>query len=122
MIAIESTQATMQAIVSRRPGKPADLRLEEVPRPEVADDELLVAVHASSANVFDLFQLSPIAYVMRRFKPSGVGADFAGVVEHAGRHVTRFKAGDEVFGAARGAFAEYLTVAETAGVVPKPAG
>ena len=118
---VEST-STMRAVVCRKPSKPAELRVEEVPRPAVAEDALLVKVHASSANPYDMFHLSPVGYAQRGFKPGGAGTDFAGVVEEVGAGVTRFKLGDEVFGAARGAFAEYLTVAETAGVVAKPSG
>lgn len=122
MVDVEATRATMRAIVCRKPAGPADLHVEEVPRPAAADDALLVKVHSSSANPVDLFQLSAVAHLMRRFQPAGVGTDFAGVVEEVGPKVTKFKVGDEVFGAAHGAFAEYLTVAENAGVVLKPAG
>ena len=112
----------MRAILCRRPVKPGELRVEDVPLPAVAEYTLLVKVHAASANPVDMFHLSPAGYLQRGFKPTGVGTDFAGVVEQVGSKVTQFKPGDRVFGAARGAFAEYLTVAEGAGVVATPAG
>jgi NADPH:quinone reductase-like Zn-dependent oxidoreductase len=49
-----------------------------------------------------------------------VGLDLAGVVEAVGGKATRFKAGDEVFGAGTGTLAEYATAAEDA-LAPKPA-
>ena len=122
MVDAEPGHATMRAIVSHKPANPADLRIEQVARPSIAGDALLVKVLASSANPVDLFQLSAAGYMLRGFRPGSVGTDFAGVVEEVGATVTAFRAGDEVFGAARGAFAEYLTVQETAGVVRKPAG
>jgi NADPH:quinone reductase-like Zn-dependent oxidoreductase len=112
----------MRAIVCHRPSSPAELRVEELDRPATPADGLLVRVRASSANPVDLFQLSPVAHLQRGFKPARVGTDFAGVVEAVGGGVTGFKVGDEVFGAARGAFAEYVSVAQSAGVVRKPAG
>jgi NADPH:quinone reductase-like Zn-dependent oxidoreductase len=50
-----------------------------------------------------------------------LGVDFSGTVEAVGKHVTRFKPGDEVFGARTGAFADYVTVRESRAVVHKPA-
>jgi NADPH:quinone reductase-like Zn-dependent oxidoreductase len=50
-----------------------------------------------------------------------VGVDFAGTVESVGRKVTRFKAGDEVFGGRDGAFGEYVSVAESGSLALKPA-
>ena len=111
----------MKAIVAHGPVAPAGLKLEEVDRPAVPDDGLLVRVRASSVNPVDLYALSPVAHMQRGFKAGGVGTDFAGTVEAVGKSVTRFQPGDEIFGGARGAFAEYVCVAEDK-AVRKPAG
>src|SRR5262249_39274803 len=52
-------------------------------------------------------------------KDRRLGVDVAGQVEAVGRKVTQFKPGDEVFGAGRGAFAEYICTSESA-VAMKP--
>jgi NADPH:quinone reductase-like Zn-dependent oxidoreductase len=117
-----ATQLPMRAVVCRRPGPPGDLEVEELDRPAVLDDGLLVRVHASSANPIDLYALSPVAHLQRRRRLVVVGTDFAGTVEATGRNVTAFEPGDEVFGGGRGSFADYLSIAADGGVVRKPAG
>lgn len=118
----------MKAVITRKPGRPESLTIEEVAKPELTDDGLLVQVRASSLNPVDFFQLSRAAHLMRlarrerRGRPEIIGSDFAGTVEAVGSRVTRFKPGDEVFGSAKGAYAEYVSVAESAGVARKPAG
>src|SRR5229473_619743 len=114
---------SMKAIVcDRRDG----LKLEEIERPAVLDDGVLVRVHASSVNLVDLFPLSGAGRLMRRInrKPRQdvLGSDFAGTVESVGKNVTRFRPGDEVFGGRHGAFAEYVSILETEGLARKPAG
>lgn len=116
----------MRAIVHDRYGSPAVLRLQEVDKPVVGDDDVLVRVHAASVNPADWHFLTGTPYVMRigtglsRPKDSALGLDLAGRVEAAGGNVTRFRPGDEVFGAHNGAFAEYARVPEDA-IAPKPA-
>ena len=118
---------SMKAIVCRRPGRPDGLRLEEIDRPPVPDDGVLVRVRASSINPVDFFPLTPIGFMTRgssaRSKPKAVliGTDFAGTVEAVGKSVIDFKPGDEVFGGKPGAFAEYVVVAEKGGIARKPA-
>ena len=119
---IVSTAVKMKAVVARGPGSPAALKVEEVARPAVPDDGVLVRVRASSVNTVDLYALTPVAHLVRSFKPAVVGTDFAGTVEAIGRAVTLFQRGDEVFGGVRGAFAEYVCVSEQKAVVRKPAG
>src|SRR5439155_20750740 len=53
-------------------------------------------------------------------KDPRLGVDLAGQVEAVGSKVTQFRPGDEVFGCARGAFAEYACAADSK-VVSKPA-
>jgi NADPH:quinone reductase-like Zn-dependent oxidoreductase len=117
----------MKAIVCPRPGRLDVLRLEEIDRPGLPEDGLLVRVHASSINPADFFQLSRLAAAARRLnrrlnpKLAILGTDFAGTVEVVGKSVTRFKPGDAVFGGAKGAFAEYVAVGEDDGIWRKPA-
>ena len=118
----------MKAIVCPRTGGPDVLRLEEIDRPSIADDDILVRVHASSINPVDFFTLSRVGFTARRVsqgvRPKSVvlGTDFAGTVELVGRSVTEFKPGDEVFGGrSGGAFAEYLSVPAKGAVVRKSA-
>jgi NADPH:quinone reductase-like Zn-dependent oxidoreductase len=107
----------MKAIVCRHYGPPEALRLEDVARPEIAADEVLIRVRAASVNPIDkLIRGRP--YVVRtktgwsRPKDTRVGRDLAGQVEAVGQNVTRFHPGDEVFGTAAGAFAEYASARE----------
>ena len=118
----------MKALVYDAYGAPADvLQLREVERPVVADDEVLVRVHATSVNPVDWHTLTGDPYIarlqagLRKPKSGALGVDYAGTVEEVGAGVTRFQPGDEVFGGKNGAFAEYVCVREERAVVPKPA-
>jgi NADPH:quinone reductase-like Zn-dependent oxidoreductase len=117
----------MKAIVYRCYGSPDVLALEDVDRPAVADDEVLVRVRAASANPLDWHYMRGTPYIMRLDagvgapKVARLGVDFAGTVEAVGRSVKRFRPGDEVFGARNGAFAEYVAVREDRSLVAKPA-
>jgi NADPH:quinone reductase-like Zn-dependent oxidoreductase len=122
----------MRAIVYRDFGTPDVLEVEEVPKPAPADDEVLVAVRAAAVNTFDWYMVRGKPAIFRLLLGSGqkpLGVDLAGEVEAVGRSVTRFKAGDRVFGtgrdkmrAKRGSFAEYVSVRERAlAIMPRNA-
>jgi NADPH:quinone reductase-like Zn-dependent oxidoreductase len=109
----------MQAIVRASYGSPDVLQLKEVEKPVPKDGEVLVRVHAASVNPLDWHNMrgSPFLIRMggdglRKPKDPRLGADLAGRVEAVGSNVTRFQVGDEVFGAALGAFAEYVRAPE----------
>jgi NADPH:quinone reductase-like Zn-dependent oxidoreductase len=117
----------MKAVVRRCYGPAEVLRLEDIEKPTPKDDEVLVKVRAVAVNPLDWHYMTGTPYVMRidsgfgRPKSERLGVDFAGTVEAVGKSVTQFKPGDEVFGAKNGAFAEYVTVRESRGIVLKPA-
>ncbi|HET9864100.1 MAG TPA: NAD(P)-dependent alcohol dehydrogenase [Steroidobacteraceae bacterium] len=118
----------MQAIHSRCYGPSNALRLERVARPALEDDMLLVRVKAAAVNPLDWHYMRGEPYVMRMQvglgtpKDPRMGVDFSGTVEAVGKAVTRFEPGDEVFGGARGAFAEYIRVRQDGAIARKPAG
>jgi NADPH:quinone reductase-like Zn-dependent oxidoreductase len=116
----------MKAIVYRCYGSPEVLKLEAIAKPSVADDRMIVKVHAASVNPLDWHYMRGEPYFVRAMagigKPESIhmGVDFAGTVESVGKNVTRFKPGDEVFGGRDGAFGEYVSVAEKGSLAMKP--
>ena len=97
------------------------------PTPEPAPNELLVRLHASSINRIDaLVAAGWLKGMMEHEFPVVPGRDFAGVVERTGAEVSRFAAGDAVFGFLGrpvlhdGAWAEYLVAPEGTFVAAKP--
>ncbi|MFC1889222.1 NAD(P)-dependent alcohol dehydrogenase [Thermodesulfobacteriota bacterium] len=115
----------MKAIVQEKYGSPDDLKLREVDKPAVGDDEVLVRVRAASVHPDVWHVVSGRPYVLRLMgagfsKPKNPipGTDMAGVVESVGKNVTQFRQGDEVFGETigayqwtnGGAFSEYVSV------------
>jgi NADPH:quinone reductase-like Zn-dependent oxidoreductase len=128
MAAKASAQTTMKAIVREKYGSPDVLELKDVPKPVVDDDSALVRVRAASINAYDWHMLrgSPslvrLVAGLRKPKSSSMGVDVAGEVEAVGKNVTRFRAGDEVFGSRHGSLAEYVHCTEKSFLVPKPAG
>jgi NADPH:quinone reductase-like Zn-dependent oxidoreductase len=117
----------MKAIVQVRYGSPHDLQVREVATPSVCPGDVLVRVHAASLHPDIWHVVTGRPYILRImgggfFKPKQPipGTDMAGVVVSVGERVTRFRAGDEVFGETMsshqwtngGAFAEYVAVRE----------
>jgi NADPH:quinone reductase-like Zn-dependent oxidoreductase len=119
----------VRAVVQDRYGPPEVLRVDEIERPVPEEDEVLVSVHASTVTRADAmgvrytdYRFTRIATGIRRPRRTGFGMEFAGRVEEVGATVTKFKAGDEVFGVKRGATAEYVAVREDGVIAHKPTG
>jgi NADPH:quinone reductase-like Zn-dependent oxidoreductase len=125
--ALAEHTARMQAVVYRCYGSPEVLNVEEVEKPTPNDNQVLVKVHAASINPLEWHYMEGKPYMMRAMsgigapEDSAIGVDFAGTVEAVGQKVTRFKAGDEVFGGRDGALGEYVVVRESGSIVLKPA-
>jgi NADPH:quinone reductase-like Zn-dependent oxidoreductase len=104
----------MQAIIQDSYGSHDVLSVGDIAKPEIADDEVLVRVHAASIHVGDWILMTGSPFVMRfatglrKPKNRVPGTDVAGTVEQVGSAVTGLRPGDEVFGWGAGAFAEYI--------------
>lgn len=125
----------MKAIVWTKYGPPDVLQLREVEKPVPGDKEVLIKVHASTVTAGDCeargFRFPPLFWlplrlllgVLKPRKPSP-GQEVAGVVEAAGKRVTRFQAGDRIYAATLmrfGAYAEYVCLPETYPMAAVPA-
>ena len=117
----------MKAIVRDTYGSAGVLELRDIDKPEIGDDEVLVRVRAAGVDqgVWHVMTGLPYpirlaGYGLRAPKTPVLGADVAGVVEAVGNDVTRFQPGDEVFGIAKGSYAQYAR-ARADRLAPKPA-
>jgi NADPH:quinone reductase-like Zn-dependent oxidoreductase len=116
----------MLAITQDNYGSPDELKLSDVAKPEIRDDEVLVRVGAASIHVGDWILMTGSPFVMRlatglrRPKNRVPGTDVAGTVEAVGSAVTSLRPGDELFGWCAGAFAEYARAKEDQ-LIRKPA-
>ena len=118
----------MKAIVQYKYGSPDDvLELQDIDKPAVKDDDVLLRVHAAGAHIGDWHIMTGLPYLIR-IAGSGLrapkarvrGVDVAGRVEAVGKDVTQFQPGDEVFGTCDGSFAEYASARQDK-LAPKPA-
>jgi NADPH:quinone reductase-like Zn-dependent oxidoreductase len=120
----------MKAAVHTRYGPPDVVRISDVEKPTVKDNEVLVKVHATTVNRTDCgFRAGKPFFVrfltgLLRPKVTVLGYEFAGEVEAVGSGVTAFVVGDRVFGftgVSFGAHAEYLAVPEDGLLATMPA-
>jgi NADPH:quinone reductase-like Zn-dependent oxidoreductase len=133
----------MKAVVYTQYGSPDVLQLKEVEKPTPKDHDLLIRIFATPVNFGDILArkfntTSPrnftmpalfwlptrLAFGFSQPRKTILGSEFAGEIEAVGKAVTRFKAGDQVFGyrgASFGAYAEYLCMSENGTVTTKPA-
>jgi NADPH:quinone reductase-like Zn-dependent oxidoreductase len=108
-----ATTTTMRAVVRDRYGSADVLRVAPTTRPEPADNEVLVRVHAAGLDrsvwhlMTGLPYLGRLAFGIRKPRNPVLGLDVAGTVVAVGSAVTSFSLGDEVYGFANGSFAEY---------------
>jgi NADPH:quinone reductase-like Zn-dependent oxidoreductase len=126
----------LKAILHTQYGPADRLQLEEVETPTPKDNEVLIAIHATTVSTGDCNvrnftfvtkSMLPIAKLMfgikKPWKARVLGTELAGEVERTGKDVTRFKTGDRVVastGAAGGGHAQYACLPETGAVAIKP--
>ena len=102
----------MRAVIRHEFGPVADLALEDIAAPVVADDEVRIRVRASGVS-FATGLIVAGKYQRKPPRPFAPGAEIAGEVLEAGRLVTRFKPGDRVYASVDwGGWAEEATAKE----------
>jgi len=133
----------MKAVAFTEYGPPDVLQIKEVAKPVPKENEILVRNYATSVNYGDItarnfknvsprefnmpflfWILGKVSFGLRRPRNNILGSEFAGEVEAVGKDVTRFQAGDQVFGylaQSMRANAQYLCIAEDGEVAIKPA-
>jgi NADPH:quinone reductase-like Zn-dependent oxidoreductase len=112
----------VRAVVYDRYGPPESLRVEDIPTPSPATNQVLLRVSATSVNLSDWECLRGVPLYarvggLRAPARRTLGSDVAGRVESVGSDVTRFRAGDEVYGdnlQLKGGFAEYAVAPDSA--------
>ena len=114
----------MKAIVCTKYGPPDVLQLHEIEKPIPKDNEVLVKIYATTVTIGDVIVRSGrhpdsmfytlmlhIVFGLRKPRRSILGMEIAGEIEEAGKNVTQFKKGDQVFGSTFelkfGGYAEY---------------
>ncbi len=107
---------TMHAVQIRKFGKPDVLKFEDVTLPEPKPNEIAIRVFAASVNPVD-YKIRSGHYpsVKEDQLPKVLGRDVAGIVEHVGSEIGKFKAGDKVYamlGRNRGGYAEFVMATE----------
>ncbi|WP_405513879.1 NADP-dependent oxidoreductase [Spirosoma sp. KNUC1025] len=103
----------MKAIILASYGPPESLQVQEVAKPEPADNEVLVRVRAAAVNHIDYEKASgAMKQVFPLTFPWIPGYDFAGTIEALGTNVVNFAVGDDVYGTSThsGAYAEYIAI------------
>lgn len=113
----------MKAIIWTKYGSPDGLQLREVEKPTPRDNEILIKIHAATAATpdteFRRLKLHPLYVIPLRLyigfiRPTRItipGTEFAGEIESAGKDVTGYKPGDQVFGytgLTMGTYAQYI--------------
>jgi NADPH:quinone reductase-like Zn-dependent oxidoreductase len=109
----------MRAIAFDEFGGPEVLQIVDIPIPEPGEGEVRVSVRAAAVNPADWKIRSGTLSFGEPSFPQYPGTEIAGVVDAIGPGVTGVAVGDEVFGWAKGGYAEY---ALSGAVAPKPAG
>lgn len=123
----QAKQKTMRAVALDRFGGPETLKMQTLPVPAIAHDEILIRVEAAGVGAWDPFEreggFTEITGREAKF-PYVLGTDGAGIIAAVGDQVSHLKEGDHVYALELanpkgGFYAEYAVVkADNASVIP----
>ncbi|MEZ8194203.1 MULTISPECIES: NADP-dependent oxidoreductase [Vibrio] len=115
----------MRAVRIHQYGGTETLKLENITKPKINDDDILIAVRSAAINPVDWkiregYLQAFIPYEL----PVTLGWDVAGIVVEVGSKVSEFNVGDEVFSrpniARDGSYADYIAVKADEAVLKSP--
>ena len=103
------------AILEKYDKKNIDIKISEIPIPEINDDEILVKIKYAGVNPLDNMIIHGEVKLITPYKvPLVMGNEFSGIVEKTGKNVKNFEVGERVYGRMPldkiGAFAEYTSI------------
>jgi len=121
-------EGPVKAILHSQYGASDLLQLKEIDKPAPKDNEVLIAIHATTVSTADcnmrnftfvtrsMLPLAKLTFgIGRPWKARVLGTELAGVVESAGKDVKRFQKGDAIVastGMAGGGHAQYVCLPE----------
>ena len=111
----------MKALLSKQPGPPSTMVMEDIDAPEIKKSEVLVRVNIAALNFFDCLIIED-KYQFKPPRPFSIAAEMSGVVESVGENVTRFKPGDRVCGYVQGGTAREMVAAPEVALSHIPEG
>ena len=94
----------MKAAIRRSYGSPHVIKVEEIQKPTLKDNEVLIRIFATTVNRTDCANLTGKPFIMHLMlgltKPRKIvlGTDFAGVVVATGKDIDSFQVNQRVFG------------------------
>ena len=91
----------------------SSLEEQEVPKPAVKANQILIKTYSSSFNPIDYKIVSGAYKALGKLSfPAGIGRDVSGIVDEVGKNVRKFKTGDKVYSRINesfvGTMAEYV--------------
>jgi NADPH:quinone reductase-like Zn-dependent oxidoreductase len=119
----------MKAAICTTYGPPSVIQIQEVEKPPVKDNEVLIKIYATTVTPGDCVVRTSKMWAMRLLfgirKPRKpiLGSELSGKIEAVGKNVKKFNPGDPVIaynGMKFGAHAEYITLSEHAALTIKP--
>ena len=104
--------------------KKPHIQINEIPIPEIADNEVLVKVKAAAVNPLEMLIITGSVKLIQDYEfPLTLGNELTGVIEKVGKNVTEFQVGDAIYTRLPlekiGAFAEYAAI-DAAAISPMP--
>jgi NADPH:quinone reductase-like Zn-dependent oxidoreductase len=107
----------MKAFIVNRYGKKEKLKLTEIAKPVVKENDILVQVHSAGVNLLDSkVRNGEFKMMLPYTTPFILGHDVSGAVTEVGSNASKFKVGDEVYARPAdyriGGFAEFISINE----------